>query len=656
MKYIKHYSSLARKIAMRILFVLVAALLLSCNKTQKTPFVLNHGKNEIQLFKKDDGTLAYQITSRGKIVIDSSAIGIKANGKTLGVNSNMKLLDTSTFSVEFPLLGVKNKAVYKAKMSTFQLTEPDDFVWYLDVQVSNQGIAYRYRVPGEKKQLVNSEESAFKIPAKTKVWYFERASNWKLKSHAGEWMSADISKMPKVSKMGPIQGLTLTLELPQGGYALLAEAALWNYSGMRLKAIGNNTFKANFTEGDNGFEITGDIKSPWRCVLLADNLNDLVNNTMVPSLNPEPDNTLFADRSWIKPGTSVWHWWTNKFATFEDEKRMVNDAVALGLDYSMVDEGWEKWENKWKTTTALCNYANENNIGIFLWKRSKEINVPENNWEVMRHFLDSVKMTGAKGIKVDFMNGQTKKLIDFDENLLKKAAARKLMVNFHGCQQSSGEYITYPNEVTREGVRGLEVNGMKEGMLTAAHNAALPFTRFVTGHGDYTPLGFTNPGETTWAHQLATLVCFYSPFQCLAEGTDFLQESQHVKPALNFIDKVPSVWDETIVLPESKIGDLVIIARRNGNDWYLGVLNSGEVTNITVNCDFLSSSSYVTEVFTDDLEADKFDITGLHPRQFFSEFNKVTRFKKEISEANKATRLKINLAKNGGAVVWFKSN
>ncbi|NMH86834.1 glycoside hydrolase family 97 protein [Flavivirga algicola] len=634
---------------------MMAIVLMSCSKTEEK-FVLNHGKNEVQIFKTNNGALAYQITSSGTTVIDSSSLGITINNNILGRHSNIKLIDEQPFLTKFPLLGVKSKAEYKAKVATFQLTEISGLIWYIDIQVSDEGVAYRYRVPGTETQTVNGEETAFKIPSNTKVWFFERNSDWKLKSHAGEWLSADISKMPKISKMGPTQGLTLTLELPQGGYAQLAEAALWNYSGMRLEAIGDNTFRANFTEGGKGFEIEGDIKSPWRCILLADNLNDLVNNTMVPALNPEPDNTLFADRSWIKPGTSVWHWWTKKEATPEDENQMVDDAIALGLDYSMVDEGWEKWDNKWETTTKLCNYANKNNIGIFLWKRSKEINFPKNDWEVMRYFLDSVKMTGAKGVKVDFMNGQTKKLIDFDENLLKKAAERQLMVNFHGCQQSSGEYRTYPNEVTREGVRGLEVNGMKEGMLTASHNAALPFTRLVTGHADYTPIGFTNPGETTWAHQLATLVCFYSPFQCLAEGTDFLQESQYVKPALSFIDEVPSVWDETIVLPESKIGDLAIIVRRKDKDWYLGVLNAGDTRTIHVNCDFLSENSYTTEVFTDDLEADKFDISGLHPRQFFKEFNKVTLFKKETTKANKTSDLKIDLAQNGGAVVWFKSN
>ncbi|WP_303317238.1 glycoside hydrolase family 97 catalytic domain-containing protein [Flavivirga abyssicola] len=636
--------------------VIFGVTFISCDKAPKDQFELTGGTNTAYIFKFQDNQLGYKIVSKENVVIDSSAFGIIVGGKELGSNTQIKQLETSNIKQEFPLLGVKNKGRYEAHQTTFELTENDGVKWYLDVQVSNQGVAYRYRVPGKTVQVVNGESTSYKFPNKTKVWYFERNNNWKLKSHAGEWFAADISEMPKVSKMGPVQGLTLTLELPQGGYALLAEAALYNYSGTRLEAIGNNTFKSNFTEGKNGFKVDGNITSPWRCVLLADDLNALVNNVMVPALNPEPDPKLFADKSWIKPGTAVWHWWSKKFANYQAERDMIDDAKALGFEYSMVDEGWERWENKWEATTKLCEDATSKGVGVFLWKHSKELNFPENDYEVMRLFLDSIAATGAKGIKVDFMNGQTKGLIDFDEHLLKKSAERKLMVNFHGCQQSSGEYRTYPNEVTREGIRGLEINGIKnERNLTASHNAALPFTRYITGHADYTPIGFTNPGETTWAHQLATLVCFYSPFNCIAENTDYLLTAKEVKTALPLLDEMPSVWDESIVLPQSKIGEMAIIARRSGKDWYLGVLSSGATKQITIDCNFLEDKDYTAEIFKDDLESDKFDVTGLHPRQFEPEHNLVTMYSKEASKANKNTKLNIDLAKNGGAVICFKA-
>ncbi len=636
----------------RFLVAVFSLVLASCNQEYKT-ISISRDSLQVALFQLANEQLAYTVKKEGKVVLDTSLLGVVVNERTLGTKSIIGKETKSKVEFNFPLLGSKNKAEYKADKSSFEITEVDGFTWNLEFQISDEGVAYRYKVPGQSTQNVTDELTTFRLPEKTKVWYFERDSDWKLKSHAGEWRSADISKMSTVSKMGPVQGLTLTCELPTGGYMLLAEAALYNYSGLRLEAIGNNSFQANFTEGNVGFEIEGDVLTPWRCILLADDLNDLANNTMVPSLNPAPDEKLFDDMSWIKPGKSVWHWWSGKYVDFEEEKDMIDDAVALNFQYSMVDDGWEAWENKWEKITELANYAKTKGKEIFVWKHSDEINFPENEYAIMGHFLDSVKQAGAVGVKVDFMNGQSKSIIDFDEALLRKAAERQLMVNFHGCQQSSGEYRTYPNEVTREGIRGLEVNHMKEGPLPASHNAALPFTRYVTGHGDYTPVGFTEPGETTWAHQLGTLVAFYSPFNCIAENTQFLLNTKSIRPALDFIKEVPSVWDETYVLPQSKIGELAAIARRKDSNWYIGVISSGDEKELIIDCSFLKDGDYAADIFTDDTETEPINLEGLNKEANLRQWNTAIPFKSDIQTVGPSSKIKLILAVNGGAALRF---
>ncbi|MEO1010862.1 MAG: glycoside hydrolase family 97 catalytic domain-containing protein [Bacteroidota bacterium] len=639
---------------LRFLVVPILLVVLGCRPDPKENLRMTFGKTQATLLQTKGKQLALSITREDKIVMDTSLLGIKINTKELGINSNIQLLREDKISLSYPLNGIKNQVNYQADQFTYNIEESDGYIWQLLVQISDQGVAYRYAVPGEGKRRVYGELSSFKLPKKTRVWYFERDNDWKLKSHAGEWRVADISQMPTVSKMGPIQGLTLTCELPHGGYALLAEAALFNYSGLRLEAIGDNTFRANFTEGEKGFEIDGDILSPWRCILIADNLNDLANNTLVPSLSPPPDEKIFSDVSWIKPGKSVWHWWSGKYLDFEEEKAMIEDAEALHFEYSMVDDGWEEWEDKWEKIRHLSELGEQKGVGIFVWKHSKEINFPENDYAVMGHFLDSVEQTGAVGVKVDFMNGQSKSLIQFDEALLRKAAERQLMVNFHGCQQSSGEYRTYPNEVTREGIRGLEVNHMKEGPLPASHNVALPFTRYVTGHADYTPLGFTEPGETTWGHQLGTLVAFYSPFNCIAENTQFLLNDPNVRPALNFIREVPAVWDETLVLPQSKIGELAAIARRKGEDWYIGILSSVAAKEVSIDCNFLHQGEYRTEIFLDDLSTQPIDLEGLNPEADLRQWNTAIPFKRVKRQVSSAEQLQLQLASNGGAAISLK--
>jgi alpha-glucosidase len=266
-------------------------------------------------------------------------------------------------------------------------------------------------------------------------------------------------------------------------------------------------------------------------------------------------------------------------------------------------------------------------------------------------FMDSLARIGVKGIKIDFMNSEAKPLIDFEMKALETAARHKLMVNFHGCQKPAGESLTFPNELTREGIRGLELNTMKEGPLPAWHNAALPFTRLVVGPGDYTPLGFSAPGPTTWAHQLATLICFYSPLQCVAEDPEFLLTDLRIKPALDFIRTVPVTWDETLVLAPSDIGKQAVMARRKENIWYIGILNGTDEQKINLNLDFLDGKKYNATCFFDDKESALIHLENLNPKGQLKEYKKAVPFKRVDQIVRQSQEIEIELAQGGGAVI-----
>lgn len=223
-------------------------------------------------------------------------------------------------------------------------------------------------------------------------------------------------------------------------------------------------------------------------------------------------------------------------------------------------------------------YAQSRGVGLFVWRHWEKLNDPADDYRQMRGFLDSVAAIGIKGVKVDFMNGEGIRQIDFNTHLLKNAARRRLLVNLHGCQKPTGEIRTYPNEITREGVRGIELNritanyekrmrdegrtpdpdryvpGDENQNIPASHNAALPFTRGVLGAADYTPIAFTMPGGTTAAHQLAFALLLDSPLLTIAENPFVLSGDERYRPALDIIRRLPTVWDETVVLPQSEIG------------------------------------------------------------------------------------------------------
>jgi alpha-glucosidase len=603
------------------LLILVSVLAVSCSSGKmQSP---DKGV-EAKVFIKDN-RLHYNLKYNGKLVVEDSPMGITIDGVDLGENADIKLLNQSFAKLNYPTRGVHKEASSEFQEYTFEVKHSVQ-KYMLEAKVFNDGFAYRYTVPGKGTRKVNSEASSWKLPNGTKVWFAERLSSWKLLTYAGEWLSTTVDSLYKVSSQGPIQLMPIVAELPEKqGYAVIAEAALYDYSGIRLEAKQGGILSANFTEKE-GFDLQGNIISPWRVTILAKDLNELVNTDIITSLNPTPDEELFADQSWIKPGRSVWSWWSDPkdYMTVGCEQKFIDYASDWGYEYTTIDEGWERvWKNKWGTLKRICDYGKKKNVGVFVWRHWKDLNNPKDNYRQMAMFLDSVAQAGGAGVKVDFMNGESKEIIDFDITLLKYAAQRKLLVNFHGCQKPSGEIRTYPNEITREGVRGIELNritanfvkkqkekgvdvsnrkyvpGGENQDIPASHNVTLPFTRCVLGAADYTPVAFSRPGNTTWAHQLATAYLITSPMLVLAEHPEFILSNPKLKSVVPFIKNLPSTWDQTIVLPQSEIGELAAMARRSGDVWYVAVASAGDKKDISVSLDFLSDGEYRLKSISD---------------------------------------------------------
>ena len=271
----------------------------------------------------------------------------------------------------------------------------------------------------------------------------------------------------------------------------------------------------------------------------------------------------------------------------------------------------------------------------------------------MRDYFARVADVGAVGVKIDFMNSEAKVMVDFEIAALRLAAERQLMINFHGCHASTGESRTYPNEMTREGIRGIEVNKMREGPLPASHNAALPFTRFLVGHADYTPILYTNPGPTTWAHQLATPILFDSPVQVYAEHPGFLMRHAKAKHALSVTRSIPTVWDETRILEGSRIGGLAAMARRSGDRWFIGVLNGGEHRSYEMKLAFLPKGHYDMVIVSDDLDAEPISLEGLNAKAKLKQYTTAVPLKVERRTVSSGQSVTMLLGDGGGCVLML---
>ena len=440
-----------------------------------------------------------------------------------------------------------------------------------------------------------------------------------------------------------------TFHLPNGLYAAITEANLFNYHGAVLFGTEPNRVQFGYVENKGHMEtgiITGlppakywhetvwnvpwivspvkgtnEVVTPWRVLMLSEDLNGLVNNKILAKVSDKPDKTLFpngADTAWIKPGRAVFTWLTEggiERLSVDNHKKYVDGCSELGIESVVVDDGWELWQQtekdangrtKWEMLKDLVDYAKERNVNIWVWRSSSprfgnrtDIGLVD---PIERaDFMRKCSETGVKGLKIDFFHTENLFTVNLMENILKDAAKEKLMVIFHGVNKPTGDSYTYPNLLAKEAVRGLETVGGESSWAPGPpwpyHNTVLPFTRWLVGPADYTPLNFRAfcPPSVTFAHQLSSIYMLTSPMLIFAADMEDMLSS----PGRSFIESVPVVWDETVVLPESEIGKLAALARRKGDVWYLTVLNGEDARILDIKIDFLPKGNYMMEIATD---------------------------------------------------------
>lgn len=606
--------------------LLFALLLCATGCVPQPPMTAPGGRLAARLFVAPGGSLAYTVAYDGRTLCDTSALGVVVDGTETFADVALRLAARRERDGRFPVRGAHEEGRDRAREYVWEATHrPTGYRYTIETRLYDDGFAYRFILPGRGVRHVAGEAAEWRLPADSRVWFAERNSAWKLLTYAGEWVSAPAAELGRVSSQGPVQTMPLLYETPEGPYLMVAEAALYDYSGMRLRADREGALHADFTEPE-GFALRDTVVTPWRVLIVAEGLDRLVNTDIIAALNPAPDPELFADRSWIRPGRSLWSWWSGidgRYMTVAGEREVIDLAAELGYEYSTLDEGWEELPDKWTTLRGLADHAAARGVGLFVWRHWERLNDPADDYRTMRSFMDSVAACGVRGVKIDFMNGEGLRQVRFTTAVLEQAARRRLLVNFHGCQKPSGESRTYPNELTREGVRGMELNriaaaylermraegrrdvalspvpGDENRPIAAAHNVVLPFTRCVAGPADYTPVGFSMPGDVLPVQQLACAYLIGSPLTTLAENPFYLLREERLRPALDFLRELPVCWDETVVLPQSRLGALAAFARRDGRTWYLAVAAVGEVRE-RLPLDFLGAGGYSMTLLEED--------------------------------------------------------
>jgi len=599
-------------------------------------------------FFLQEGKPYYTVVKDQQMVIDTSSLGYRFNDLP-AMDKNFEVLEANTSSHEENWTqpwGEEKHITNHYNELKVQLKNPaEDLRLNLYFRVFNDGVGFRYEIPRHEafqKAEIIEEKTAFNFTGDHPSWWIPGDPD----SYEYLYNETPLSKIDSANT-------PVTFKRGQELYVSIHEAALTDYAGMRLRKsrAPRYGFTSDLVPWPDGIKVKAELpmRSPWRTIQIAETPGGLIESNMILNLN-EPNK--LDDISYVKPMKYVGIWWGMHIglntwkagprhgATTENTKKYIDFASTHNIQGLLVEgwnKGWESWlsgNNEQNYTEPYNDYDLEEIMRYAEEKGVKMIghhetggNIPmyEEQMEAAFQYLEdhnihAVKTGYAGEMKPEGMHHHGQFMVNHYRQVVELAHRHQVMIDAHEPIKPTGIRRTYPNMMTREGIRGMEYNAWSKGN-PPSHHTILPFTRLLAGPADYTPGIFDvlleqqhnkrkklvskkelkNRVHTTVAKQLALFVVFYSPLQMASD----LVENYEDHPAFRFIEQVPVDWETTRVL-NGEIGKYVTIARkdRHSEEWYVGSVTNKKERSLTLPCNFLEAGEhYKAEIYRDGKNA-----------------------------------------------------
>jgi alpha-glucosidase len=631
------------------------------------------------------GQLAYRVSFHGKPVIEWSKLGLllegsPALGPAVRIESSQPSSQDETWtSVQGKANPIRNH--YNAVAVQTVETSAGGRRLTMEARAYDDGVAFRYVVPEQpsvKELRILNESTEFR--------FSKDASTFSLISRGFQTSNEDDYHELTIDGLHPeyLVNLPVLLEVPGIAWVGLTEADIEDYASLFVTGAGNQTLAARLATRVEDMNTSADVapsfdpkadakkvsviaqtpvRSSWRALMIADQPGKLVESNMVVNLNPP---SAIGDASWIKPGKVAWciGWWNGiqakgvaKLGTNnETAKYYIDFAARNKFEFMLIDGPWSAHaptpagqigygtgaSREVLTKTApdidmpmLMDYAKSKGVRIWVITRFRDTS------DQIDEAFSQFEKWGLAGVKIDFIDRTDQWVMNWYRTAAKKAAEHHLMIDFHGAVKPDGSARTFPNVLTREGVMGEEYNRWSA-RVTPRHNVTLAFTRMLAGPMDYTPGSLDNATKetftpraapmvmTTRTHQTALYVVFESELQMLGDFPDAYDGQKEIE----FLKAVPTSWDETRVLNGAP-SKYITMARRRGNEWFVGSITDWDARELDVPLSFLGSGAYDAEMYSDGPNA------AAQPKDSVVEKRRV----------NAQTVLKLKLAPGGGSAI-----
>jgi alpha-glucosidase len=626
-------------------------------------------------FNVINGLATYEVFFKNKAIIRPSRVGFLINKQSLSEvlyafgdsvsHINVPKTTDNTWKPLFGESSVIEDHYNQIEIPLIQLKSPT-YVYYIIIKVYNEGIAFRYNFPEQeylKQFTITDELTEFNFANDYNTWWIKDDGSY----YEQIFQKTALSKVNKIYTPVTITGCDSL-------FLAIHQAALIDYAAMSLVRAENDplSLKCDLSPWPDGSKVktSAPRNTPWRYVLISDKLSDIVESRIILNLN---DPCRYDDVSWIKPQkfngifwgmhTRRWTWKEGPLhgATTAHAKKYIDFAASHHIDAMLMEgwnKGWETWmagDSSVQNYTKACDDLDMQQVVFYAKQKGVEIighhetgaNIPMYESQMSNAFryysqlgIHSVK-TGYAGTMIPRdWNRHGQQMVNHYQSVVDTATKYHIMIDSHEPIIPTGLCRTYPNWMTGEAVMGLEWCNFDP--FPPSHLTTLTYTRSLAGPFDFT-LGVVKlKGDslqpwlrvnTTLANQLALYVVFYSPMQMVADLPEHLEHNK----SLDFIEKVPVTWDESHLL-QGRIGEYTLMARRKGNDWYLGGITNETCRTLNIPVNFLTAGkNYIAEVYSDTIGTDWYNTP-------------------EIIEAEKYSlgmhdTIKVAMAKGGGVAI-----
>lgn len=633
---------------------------------KKTVFITSPDTKIKVWLSTDNNGLYYRVAYNGILMVDTSRMNISFKE---GGAFNNNLVFTSAIREKLAedydlIVGKTSKVHSESNRIIVSVLEKNGAkrMLNIEIRVFNDGAAFRYVIPKQDQWAANinvtDETDSFNLTQNPVVTALLRENY--TTSHEGLYTKIDLNHL----KTDTLMDMPALFEFPNNVYMAITEAALHNYAGMYLMKH-NGVIESRLSPLPHQTEIkvkaTLPHNSPWRVMMLSDQPGAFIESNILTNLS-EPCK--IKDLSWLKPGKTTFPWWNGDVVpdtinapgnNYVTNMYYVDFCAKYGIEYhSVVEYGLHEWyvndgagfqpgphADPSKAVPGLdmqqiCDSAAKKGVGIRVWVHFYAL------YPKLDETFAQYEKWGIKGLMCDFMDRDDQEMVNMQEEILQKAAQHHLHIQFHGAYKPTGESRTWPNEFTREGTLNYE-NDKWSNWVTPDADINIAFTRLLAGSTDYHLGGFraASPAQFkihytrpfvmgTRCHMLAMYVVLENALGMVCDDPVAYID----QPGFEFIQKVPTTWDETHVI-DAKPGEWLAIARRKGNDWYIGAITNHDSRTITKAFDFLPEGNYTAEIWSDAPSSDP-DLNHLV---------------KQVKNITKSTAMTMLLASGGGQVM-----